>query len=79
MTSSPQPRAARGQGPAGCVGHPRSGAYALDMRSTCIEPVAMAKMIQIRHVPDDVHRKLKARATLAGMSLSEYLLAVVQR
>ncbi len=35
----------------------------------------MPKMIQIRHVPDDVHRKLKARAALAGMSLSEYLLA----
>ena len=39
----------------------------------------MAKMIQIRHVPDDVHRKLKARAALAGMSLSEYLLAEARR
>jgi plasmid stability protein len=36
-------------------------------------------MIQIRHVPDDVHRKLKARAALAGMSLSEYLLSEVRR
>jgi antitoxin FitA len=36
-------------------------------------------MIQIRHVPDDVHRKLKARAALAGMSLSEYLLAEARR
>ena len=32
-------------------------------------------MIQIRHVPDQVHRTLKARAALAGMSLSDYLLA----
>ena len=31
-------------------------------------------MIQIRNVPDDVHRKLKARAAEKGMSLSDYLL-----
>lgn len=30
-------------------------------------------MIQIRDVPEDVHRTLKARAALAGMSLSDYL------
>ncbi len=30
-------------------------------------------MIQIRNVPDDVHRKLKARAAEMGLSLSEYL------
>jgi plasmid stability protein len=34
----------------------------------------MSVMIQIRNVPDDVHRQLKARAALAGMSLSDYLL-----
>jgi plasmid stability protein len=38
----------------------------------------MATMIQIRNVPPDVHRKLKARAALAGMSLSEYLLREVR-
>ena len=32
-------------------------------------------MIQIRNVPDGLHRALKSRASLAGMSLSEYLLA----
>jgi plasmid stability protein len=31
-------------------------------------------MIQIRNVPDAVHRRLKSRAALAGMSLSDYLL-----
>ena len=36
-------------------------------------------MIQIRNVPVQLHRKLKARAALAGMSLSEYLLAEIQR
>jgi antitoxin FitA len=33
-----------------------------------------SKMIPVRNVPDDLHRRLKARAALAGMSLSEYLL-----
>jgi plasmid stability protein len=31
-------------------------------------------MIQIRNVPDSLHRRLKSRAALAGMSLSDYLL-----
>jgi len=33
----------------------------------------MSKMIQIRHVPDALHQRLRARAALAGMSLSDYL------
>jgi plasmid stability protein len=33
----------------------------------------MSKMIQIRDVPDDVHRTLKMRAASAGMSLSDYV------
>lgn len=33
----------------------------------------MAKSVQIRDVPDDVHRTLRARAAGAGMSMSEYL------
>ncbi len=33
--------------------------------------------IQVRDVPDDVHRRLKAQAALAGQSLNEYLLARV--
>lgn len=39
----------------------------------------MPKMIQLRHVPDDLHRKLKARAALEGLSLSDYLLREVRR
>jgi plasmid stability protein len=35
----------------------------------------MSKMIQIRNVPDRVHRTLKARAAQAGTTLSDYLLA----
>lgn len=34
----------------------------------------MSKMIQIRNVPDDLHRRLKSLAALTGMSLSDYLL-----
>ncbi len=34
----------------------------------------MAVMIQVRNVPDALHRTLKARAASAGMSLSDYLL-----
>jgi plasmid stability protein len=38
----------------------------------------MSTMIQIRNVPDALHRRLKARAALAGMSLSDYLLAEIR-
>jgi antitoxin FitA len=37
------------------------------------------KMIQIRNVPDPLHRELKARAARAGMSLSDYLLDFVRK
>jgi plasmid stability protein len=36
-------------------------------------------MIQVRNVPAELHRRLKARAALAGMSLSEYLLREIRR
>ena len=39
----------------------------------------MSKMIQIRNVPDSFHRKLKARAAIEGMSLSDYLMAEMRR
>jgi plasmid stability protein len=35
-------------------------------------------MIQLRHVPDELHRKLKSRAALEGLSLSDYLLREVK-
>ncbi|MGH2934714.1 MAG: FitA-like ribbon-helix-helix domain-containing protein [Gaiellaceae bacterium] len=38
----------------------------------------MSKMIQIRNVPDDVHRKLKMRAAERGLSLSDYLLRMAE-
>lgn len=36
-------------------------------------------MIQIRNVPDELHRKLKARAALEGLTLSDYLKREVER
>jgi hypothetical protein len=39
----------------------------------------MSTMIQLRHVPDDVHRKLKAGAAMEGLSLSEYLVREVRQ
>jgi plasmid stability protein len=36
------------------------------------------KMIQIRNVPDELHRRLKARAALEGSSLSDYLSVQIQ-
>ena len=39
----------------------------------------MPKSVQIRNVPDDVHRELRARAAAAGMSLSDYLLDEITR
>jgi antitoxin FitA len=38
----------------------------------------MSTMIQIRNVPDALHRKLKSRAALVGMSLSDYLLQQIR-
>ena len=38
----------------------------------------MTRMIQIRNVPDKLHREIKARAALAGMSLSDYLLREIE-
>jgi hypothetical protein len=39
----------------------------------------MAKMIQVRHVPEDVHKRLTRLAQQSHMSLSDYLLTELQR
>ena len=41
-------------------------------------PKIRTKMIQLRNVPDALHRSLKARAAMAGMSLSDYLIAEIK-
>jgi plasmid stability protein len=49
------------------------------MYAACFYVRHMPSMIQIRNVPDALHRTLKSRAALEGMSLSDYLLAELRR
>lgn len=42
-------------------------------------PSGMAKMIQLRNVPDALHRLLKSRAALSGLSLSDFLTREVRK
>lgn len=39
----------------------------------------MAKTIQIRNVPDEVHRELRIRAAEAGLTLSEFCLRELEQ
>jgi antitoxin FitA len=48
------------------------------MCPTCSYALHMSIMVQIRNVPDTLHRRLKSRAALAGMSLSDYLLSEIR-
>jgi hypothetical protein len=47
-------------------------------RVACFYVYHMTTMIQIRNVPGALHRRLKSRAALAGMSLSDYLLSQIR-
>lgn len=49
------------------------------MRLTCAHADDMSKMVQIRNVSDALHRKLKTRAAGSGQTLSDYLLAELER
>ena len=49
------------------------------MRITCAHADHMPRMVQIRNVPDALHRKLKVRAAHEGQTLSDYLLAELER
>jgi hypothetical protein len=39
----------------------------------------MSKMIQVRHVPDRLHRALVRRARARGVTLTQYVQAVLER
>lgn len=49
------------------------------MQSAWYDARCMGTLIQVRDVPDDVHRALKARAAREGLSLSEYLRTELRR
>ena len=51
----------------------------VDMCSACIHIYHMGRMVQIRNMPEAMHRKLKVRAAEAGLSLSEYLLRELKK
>jgi antitoxin FitA len=48
-------------------------AEVINMSSARVNVVHMSKMIQIRNVPDDLHRELKMRAAAAGMNMSDFI------
>jgi plasmid stability protein len=50
-----------------------NGAQIVDMSAARVNVRDMSKMIQIRNVPDEMHRALKVRAAERGMSLSDYI------
>lgn len=39
----------------------------------------MSTMIQIRNVPEAMHRRLKARAAMEGISMSRYVMSAIER
>jgi plasmid stability protein len=39
----------------------------------------MSTMVQIRNVPEELHRRLKARAAIEGMSMSDYVLRELRK
>ena len=57
----------------------RIASLVLDMIFSCFHTLFMSSMIQIRNVPATMHRRLKARAALEGVSMSQYVLAAVER
>jgi hypothetical protein len=50
-----------------------SQAQLADVSATPVTVVHMSKMIQVRNVPDEMHRALKMSAAAEGMSLSDYI------
>jgi antitoxin FitA len=44
-----------------------------NMSDAPVNVLHMSKMIQVRNVPDDLHRMLKIRAAAEGMTLSDYI------
>jgi plasmid stability protein len=39
----------------------------------------MSSMVQVRNVPTELHRRLKARAAIEGLSMSDYVLRELRK
>jgi hypothetical protein len=63
----------------GSLGRLQLTPMSLDMQPACEHARHMSKMVQIRNVPEALHRKLKSRAAGSGQTLSDYLLAELER
>jgi antitoxin FitA len=57
----------------------RRGRTRLDTLSACVHVTHMNTHIQIRNVPNALHRKLKARAAQKDMTLTDYVKQLLQR
>lgn len=51
----------------------------MHMCLTCAYPSPMAKMIQVRNVPADLHRELVRRAQARGQTLTDYIQGILER
>src|SRR5262245_31954894 len=51
----------------------------IECDSHVINVIGMPKMIQIRNVPDVLHKRLVSRADDAGLTLSDYLHGILER
>ena len=49
------------------------------MNCSCFHIERMSTMIQIRNVPEVMHRRLKARAAMEGVSMSQYAMMAIER
>ena len=49
------------------------------MKSAYFHTKRMKTMIQIRNVPEPLHRRVKARAAIEGVSMSRYILQAIER
>jgi plasmid stability protein len=49
------------------------------MRVTCVMLCRMSKMIQVRNVPDRLHRELVKRARASGQTLTDYVQGILEK
>jgi antitoxin FitA len=49
------------------------------MWGACAILVAMGKMVQVRNVPDQLHRELTRRARARGQTLTDYIQEILER
>ena len=51
----------------------------MHMRCTCVTVPSMSKMIQVRNVPDSLHRELLGRSRARGVTLTRYIQDLLEK